>query len=99
MALLVGEYEAAIDAKRRLAVCSAIREQISGEVDGENFYMILGPDRHLWMYPDRYYRKLVATMKRSPLPNRQLLCAAAMSRGFPHHRAGGPPVLSQRGPS
>ena len=39
--------------------------------DGKNFILALGPDRHLWLYPDLYYRRLVATMKRSALPDRQ----------------------------
>jgi len=71
MVLLIGEFEATIDAKRRLAVSSAIRDQIDPHEDGENFILVLGPDRHLWLYPDRYYRRLLATMKRSPLPSRR----------------------------
>ncbi|MCK4601188.1 MAG: hypothetical protein KAU28_01895 [Phycisphaerae bacterium] len=71
MALLIGEFEQTIDAKHRLAISSAFREQISATEDGRNFILVLGPDRHLWLYPDIYYRRLVATMKRSPLPDRQ----------------------------
>lgn len=72
MALFVGEFEQAIDAaKHRLAICSALREQIDPETDGENFILVLGPDLHLWLYPEAYYRRLLATMKRSPLPDRQ----------------------------
>ena len=70
MALFVGEFEQVIDAKRRLAISSALREQIVAE-DGPNFILMLGPDRHLWMYPDEYYGRLVATLKRSPLPSRE----------------------------
>lgn len=72
MALFVGEFEQAVDpAKHRLAISSALREQIDPETDGKNFILVLGPDRHLWLYPDAYYRRLLATMKRSPLPDRQ----------------------------
>ena len=71
MALLIGEFEATIDAKRRLAISSAIRDQIVADEDGDNFILVLGPDRHLWLYPDLYYRRLLATMRRSPLPSRQ----------------------------
>jgi len=70
MALLIGEFEATIDPKRRLAVCTAIRDQIVAEEDGKNFILVLGPDKHLWLYPDVYYRRLLAKMKRSPLPSR-----------------------------
>jgi len=71
MALFVGEFEQVIDAKHRLAISSALREQMAPEEDGRNFILMLGPDRHLWLYPDKYYRRLVATMKRSPLPSRE----------------------------
>jgi MraZ protein len=71
MALFVGEFEQTIDAKHRLAISAALREQIVPEEDGENFILVLGPDRHLWLYPDLYYRRLLATLKRSPLPSRQ----------------------------
>ncbi len=72
MALFVGEFEQTIDqVKHRLSISSALREQIDPEEDGKNFILVLGPDRHLWLYPDGYYRRLLASMKRSPLPDRQ----------------------------
>ena len=71
MALFVGEFEQVIDAKHRLAISSALREQIDPSEDGKNFILMLGPDRHLWLYPDLYDRKLLATLKRSPLPSRE----------------------------
>lgn len=72
MALFVGEFEQGIsEAKHRLAISSALREQIDPDQDGKNFILVLGPDRHLWLYPDAYYRRLLATMKHSPLPDRQ----------------------------
>ena len=72
MALLIGENEQTIDpAKHRLAINAMFRDQIDAEEDGTNFVLILGPDRHLWLYPDKYYSRLVATMKRSPLPTLQ----------------------------
>ncbi len=72
MALFVGEFEQMIDqAKHRLAISVALREQIDPEADGKNFILVLGPDRHLWLYPDQYYRRLLAAMRHSPLPDRQ----------------------------
>jgi MraZ protein len=70
MALLIGELDQTIDAKHRLAISSAFRDLIDPEQDGKDFFLVLGPDRHLWLYPDRYYRRLLAGLKRSPLPNR-----------------------------
>jgi len=70
MALLIGEFEQTIDGKHRLAVSSGIREQINPSQDGKNFILVLGPDHHLWLYPDEYYRRLLASLRRSPLPDR-----------------------------
>ena len=72
MALFVGEFDQTIDAvKHRLAIPLALREQIVLDEDGKDFYLILGPDRHLWLYPDQYYRRLLATLQRSPIPSRK----------------------------
>ncbi len=71
MALFVGEFETTIDGKHRLAISAEFRQQIVPEQDGDSFILTLGPDRHLWLYPDAYYRRLLATLRRSPLPTRQ----------------------------
>ena len=71
MALFVGEFETTIDGKHRLAVSSEFRQQIVPDQDGQSFVLTLGPDRHLWLYPDAYYRRLLASLRRSPLPTRQ----------------------------
>ena len=71
MAFFFGDYEQTIDSKRRLSIVSSLRELVDPKEDGRNFILFLGPDRHLWLYPDQYYRRLVATMRRSPLPSRE----------------------------
>ena len=70
MPLFVGEFEQSIDDKNRLSISVSLRELVNADDDGSNFILILGPDRHLWLYPDRYYKKLVGTMKRTALPTR-----------------------------
>lgn len=72
MAVFFGHYDTTIDAKRRLAIPAAIREQIVPAEDGENIIVILGPEKRLWMYPDRYYRLLLGKMKKSALPSREM---------------------------
>ena len=62
MPIFTGEHEQTIGAKRRLAINSALREEQLPE-DGERFYLVLGPDKHLWLYPDEYYRRLASSMK------------------------------------
>lgn len=71
MAFFFGDYEQTIDAKRRLGIVASLRELVDPEEDGKNYILFLGPQRRLWLYPDKYYRRLIATMRRSPLPSRQ----------------------------
>ena len=71
MALFVGEFEVGVDAKHRMPIPMALRDGIVPEEDGRSFILVLGPDRHLWLYPDQAYRRLLATLRRSPLPDRQ----------------------------
>ncbi len=91
MALFVGEFDQAVDEKRRLAIPAALREQIAPSEDGEAFYLVLGSDRHLWLYPDLYYRRLMAKMRRSPFPSRdgqKLSLFWAMARHLKADRQG-----------
>lgn len=71
MALFVGEFEQTIDAKHRLAINAALRETVDAKEDGVGFVLVLGPDRHLWLYPDLAYRRMLASLKTSPLPSRE----------------------------
>lgn len=98
MALLIGEFEQTLDAKHRLAINASFREQIIPAEDGENWILVLGPDRHLWLYPDLYYRRLLTSLKRSPLPDRhasKLNLLFAMAR-FLKSDAGGRVVLPEK---
>ena len=70
MPFFTGEHETTIGAKRRLAITSALREEQLPE-DGEQFYLTLGPDKHLWLYPDKYFRNLASQTDRSLFPSRQ----------------------------
>jgi len=77
MKALIGNFDTRLDSKRRLAVASGIREQISAS-DGENFVLVPDPDPeegrecYLWLFPDIYFRRLAASMRRSGLtPDQQ----------------------------
>jgi len=66
--LFVGEFEQTIDSKKRLSIPAALRDGLEEDDFAGAFYLVLGTDGLLWLYPDKYYRRLVATIKRSPLP-------------------------------
>jgi division/cell wall cluster transcriptional repressor MraZ len=71
MGLFVGEFEQLVDAKHRMAIPLALRECAIPEVDGEDFYLIVGPGKRLWLYPKLAFERLHATLNRGPLPDRQ----------------------------
>ncbi len=71
--LFTGEYEHTIDAKNRLAIPADIRGRLDPEKDGEAFYVLLGPDCILWLYPDRYFESLVRTLDQALLGDENLL--------------------------
>ncbi len=71
MALFVGEFEQTIDGKNRLAIPSGLRSQMDKDKDGAKFVLVLGPDRHLWLYPELYYARLLEELPRSPIPDRE----------------------------
>lgn len=64
----VGEFEQTIDDKRRLSISNALRELMNSDTDGTSFFLVLGKGGHLWLYPDRYFKRLMTKMKRSSLP-------------------------------
>ena len=70
MAVFVGEFDQTIDSKHRLAIPAALREQLDTAEDGKSFYLVLGPDKHLWLYPDKSYRTLLQGLQSNPLPSR-----------------------------
>jgi MraZ protein len=72
MKALIGNFETRVDAKRRVAIPVGIRDQIVDH-DGLNFVVVPDPEpkagreRYLWVFPDLYFRRLVASMKRSEM--------------------------------
>ena len=71
MALFTGDFDTQINAKRRLAICSALRESLDPE-DGTRWYAVIGKNRKLWLYPEGLYRKLAMSFKQTLLPTKEL---------------------------
>ena len=55
---LTGEYDHRLDSKNRLVVPGRLRDCIYPERDGMGFFLVLGPNKILGLYPDKYYRRL-----------------------------------------
>jgi len=59
MLMLTGEYEHTLDEKNRLFVSNKLRGQIDVEAYGANFYLVLGANGVLCLYPEKYFLRLV----------------------------------------
>ena len=57
---LEGEYDISVDEKNRFSVPSELRRAIDTQEYGENLVVVMGVNNRPWIYPDRYYRKLMS---------------------------------------
>ena len=59
MLMLTGEYEHALDEKNRLFVSNKLRSQIDAEEHGSNFFLVMGANGILCLYPEKYFQQIV----------------------------------------
>ena len=72
MFLLTGEYELTLDSKNRLSIPAKVREQVPSEEVGR-FYLVLGVNRVLSLYPEKYYQRIaLAVAPRKVAPDESL---------------------------
>jgi MraZ protein len=62
MLLLTGEYQHVVDNKSRVLISNRLRSQIDAEEHGSNFYLVLGANGILSLYPEKYYEQLVLSV-------------------------------------
>jgi len=62
MLLLTGEYEHVIDGKGRVLISNKLRSQIDSEQHGSNFYLVLGANGILCLYPEKYFEQIVLSV-------------------------------------
>ena len=58
MLLLTGEYQHVIDEKGRVLVSNKLRAQIDADQHGSDFYLVLGANGILCLYPDKYFERI-----------------------------------------
>jgi MraZ protein len=59
MLLLTGEYQHVVDSKSRVLISNKLRNQIDSDEHGSNFYLVLGANGILCLYPERYFEQLI----------------------------------------
>jgi MraZ protein len=62
MLLLTGEYQHVVDDKGRVLVSNKLRNQIDVDEHGGNFYLVLGANGVLCLYPERYFEQIVLSV-------------------------------------
>ncbi len=58
MLLLTGEYKHVVDGKSRVLISTKLRSQIDVDEHGSSFYLILGANGILCLYPERYFEQI-----------------------------------------
>ena len=71
--LLGGSYEVNIDEKNRMLVPAELRRALVPERDGTEFFVVVGANAKVWIYPDLYYEELVNQQKSELLPSEEAL--------------------------
>ena len=58
MLLLTGEYLHVVDNKSRVLISNKLRSQIDVDEHGSNFYLVLGANGILCLYPEKYFEQI-----------------------------------------
>ena len=58
MLLLTGEYQHVVDSKSRILISNKLRSQIDADEHGSNFYLVLGANGILCLYPEKYFERI-----------------------------------------
>jgi len=70
MLLLTGEYEHVVDGKNRVLISNRLRNQIDADEHGSNFYLVLGANGILCLYPEKYFEQIaLAVAPRATAPD------------------------------
>ena len=59
MLLLTGEYQHVLDDKSRVLISNRLRGQINVDEHGSNFYLVLGANGILCLYPEKYFEQII----------------------------------------
>lgn len=62
MLLLTGEFKHVVDGKGRVLVSNKLRNQIDVDAHGSNFYLVLGANGILCLYPESYFERIALVM-------------------------------------
>ena len=76
MTTFYGNYEQMIDSKRRLPITAALRELIDPDRDGSSYSALIWPDGHMWLFPRKYYLRLIGASRENSSSSAEHAAAA-----------------------
>lgn len=79
MLLLTGEYQHVLDEKSRVLVSNKLRSQIDVDEHGSNFYLVLGANGILCLYPEKYFEKIILAMAAPSTPSGETVAFERMT--------------------
>jgi len=62
MLLLTGEYQHVIDDKSRVLISNKLRSQVDVDEYGSSFYLVMGANGVLCLYPEKNFEQIVLAM-------------------------------------
>src|SRR4030067_198860 len=62
MLLLTGEYQHVVDNKSRVLISNKLRNQIDVDEHGSNFYLVLGANGILCLYPEKDFERIALSV-------------------------------------
>ncbi len=65
---LIGEYDAILDDKNRILVPADFRKEVLEAREEKTLVCRIGRNRVAWLYPENYYRELIAQRRMSLMP-------------------------------
>ncbi len=68
-----GQAEATIDAKQRLAIPSELRSRLVLDLHGQGFYLIMGPNNALWLWPEKTFERMAEELEPSLMPGAAMM--------------------------
>lgn len=80
---LTGFYDQVLDDKSRLLIPAPLRKRVNAAIHGESFYLVISPERRIWMYPGRYFEWLFTRgTEADAIPQRDLLAFDRLTLGL-----------------
>ena len=79
MLLLTGEYQHVIDGKGRVLITNKLRNLLDDDEHGSNFYLVLGANGILCLYPEKYFEQIVLAISPKAMPPDETVAFERMS--------------------